>query len=119
MIDGRTAPERRDRPAGPCLDHSRPSDRRATASDPERINHALEPALRAAALWRDAAADLEQLDRDHRRRRATIVARQERAGALLASFMAATGANRQWLTALLNLPDHAGADPRGEPDASA
>ena len=74
-----------------------------------RINHALEPALRAAAQWRAAACDLERLERDHQRRRAAIIARQQRAGAQLAAFMTQTGANRQWLTSLLDLPEHAAA----------
>lgn len=84
-----------------------------------RINHALEPASRAAEQWRHAQCELEQLDRAHRRRRAAIITRQQRAGAQLAAFMAKTGANRQWLTALLNLPEHAGLATEGVPDGNA
>ncbi len=74
-----------------------------------RINHALEPALRAAANWRAAASDLERLEREHHRRRTAIIARQQRASAQLAAFMTQTGANRRWLTSLLDLPEHATA----------
>ena len=72
-----------------------------------RINHALEPALRAAAHWRSAACELERLEREHLRHRAAIIARQQRAGAQLAAFMTRTGANRRWLTELLDVPEHA------------
>ncbi len=72
-----------------------------------RINHALGPALRAAAHWRAAACDLERLEREHQRRRTAIIARQQRAGVQLAAFMTQTGANRRWLTSLLDLPEHA------------
>ena len=81
-----------------------------------RVSHALEPALRAAKQWRDAACELERLDRAHQRRRAAIVARQQRASTSLAAFMANTGANREWLTGLLNLPDHAVIDAGGGHD---
>ena len=72
-----------------------------------RINHALEPALRAAAQWRAAACDLEQIEREHQRRRMAILARQQCAGEQLAAFMSETGANRRWLTSLLELPEQA------------
>ena len=84
-----------------------------------RINHALEPALRAAEQWRDAQSELEQLDRAHLRQRAAIITHQRRAGAQLAAFMAKTGANRQWLTALLNLPETAAIASEGADNGRA